>query len=315
MTFREVYQEWLVYKKRQVKASTLCAYNLICITHLIPAFGGMDITNLDKKTVKKWLFEKLDTGNLTTKTLHDMLIVIKMIVNYAGEELDQDVPSTSWKMIWPTANKSGASELERYNHVEYKKIVEHCLGHPSPRNLGILIAICTGMRIGEVCALQFGDINITDKTIHVSRTIERIYHMKESGEKYTTLEIGTPKTVNSDRIIPIASNIIKMVKNFSSVALPEYYVCTCGEKPTEPRTYRNYYKDLIKKEIKLDRVLKFHALRHTFASTLIENGVDAKTVSSLLGHSDVSTTLNVYVHPTQENKRNAVKKGLNKIFK
>lgn len=95
----------------------------------------------------------------------------------------------------------------------------------------------------------------------------------------------------------------------------DYYVCTCSDAPIEPRTFRNYYKAYILEKVKLDHCIKFHGLRHTFATTLIENKVDIKTTSSILGHSDVSTTLNIYVHPSDEAKRDAMNVGLKKIFR
>lgn len=106
-----------------------------------------------------------------------------------------------------------------------------------------------------------------------------------------------------------------MMKKFCAVSKPEYYVCTCSENFIEPRTYRNYYRSFILEKVKLGHVIKFHGLRHTFATVMIENKVDIKTTSVILGHSDVSTTLNVYVHPSEEAKRSAMNVGLKKLFK
>lgn len=118
-----------------------------------------------------------------------------------------------------------------------------------------------------------------------------------------------------DRYIPIMKSILPIVKRFKSVSNDDYYVCTCSDAPIEPRTFRNYYKAYILEKVKLDHCIKFHGLRHTFATTLIENKVDIKTTSSILGHSDVSTTLNIYVHPSDEAKRDAMNVGLKKIFR
>ena len=221
-------------------------------------------------------------------------------------------------MIWPSKNKIAAQKLERYSPAEYKKIVDYALENPSPRNLGILLTICSGMRVGEVCALQWEDIDLTNKTIHVCKTLQRVYVPDNEGvfgKARTHIEIGTPKTSNSDRYIPILKNILPMVKKFAAVCNPNYYVCTCDEHYTEPRTLRNYYKEFILEKVKLDHCIKYHGLRHTFATTLIENKIDVKTVSTILGHSDVSTTLNIYVHPSNEAKTDAVNLGLRRIFK
>ena len=317
MKLNDVYNKWLPVKRRQVKESTLSCYQLIYINILAPRFGYTDVEIMDKKIVTAFLYELLDSGTKSKKYCSDILIVIKMLIRFAGDELDINVPNTTWKVIWPTNNKIVAPKLERYTQGEYRKIVSYVMDNPSPRNLGILLTICTGMRIGEICALQWRDIDITGKTIHVNKTIERIYLPEniDTDRKKTVVEIGTPKTSSSDRYIPILKNIFPIVKKFSAVCKPDYYVCTCSENFIEPRTLRAYYRFFILEKVKLDHCIKFHGLRHTFASTLIENKVDVKTVSTILGHSDISTTLDVYVHPSNEAKRYAVDGGLKGIFK
>lgn len=317
MKLNDVYNEWLPVKRRQVKGSTLSCYQLIYLNILAPRFGNTDVENMGKKVVTAFLYELLDSGTKSKKYCSDILIVIKMLIRFAGDELDIDVPDTTWKVIWPTKNKVVTPKLERYTAEEYRKIVSYVMDNPSPRNLGILLTICTGMRIGEVCALQWQDVDLVGKVIHVNKTIERIYLPENIGtdKKKTVVEIGSPKTNSSDRYIPILKDIFPIVKKFSAVCKPEYYVCSCSEGFVEPRTLRTYYRIFILEKVKLDHCIKFHGLRHTFASTLIENKVDVKTVSTILGHSDISTTLDVYVHPSDEAKRGAVNGGLKGIFR
>ena len=169
--------------------------------------------------------------------------------------------------------------------------------------LGIYISLSTGLRIGEICALKWSDINVTDGTITVSRTIERIYII-EGEKKHTELIINTPKTKNSCREIPMSKELLAMIKPLKKVVNEDFYVLTNDERPTEPRTYRNYYNSLM---AKLDiPKLKYHGLRHSFATRCIEAGCDYKTVSVLLGHSNISTTLNLYVHPNMEQKKRCI---------
>lgn len=316
MKFKEVYEAWLPIKSRQVKISTLSCYKLIYIKILGPKFGDADVGTMNKKMIIPFMYELLDSGK-SKKYCSDILIVLKMILQFASEELDVKIPATNWKITWPTKNKVAAPKIERYSPSEYRKIVDYVTNNPSPRNLGILITICTGMRIGEICALQWSDIDLDNKTIHVNKTIERICipDNADPSKKNTFVEIGSPKTTSSDRRIPILKTIFPIVKKFSAICKPDYYVCTCSENFTEPRTFRNYYKSFILDKVKLDHCIKFHGLRHTFATTLIENKVDIKTVSMILGHSDISTTLNVYVHPSDEAKRDAVNSGLKNIFR
>ena len=173
---------------------------------------------MGKKVVTAFLYELLDSGTKSKKYCSDILIVIKMLIRFAGDELDIDVPDTTWKVIWPTKNKVVTPKLERYTPEEYRKIVSYVMDNPSPRNLGILLTICTGMRIGEVCALQWQDVDLVGKVIHVNKTIERIYLPENIGtdKKKTVVEIGSPKTNSSDRYIPILKDTV----SYTHLTLP-----------------------------------------------------------------------------------------------
>ena len=194
----------------------------------------------------------------------------------------------------------------------HKKILSHIQSHFSFAGLGIYISLCTGLRIGEVCALKWSDINVSEGTITVNRTIERIYIINGM-EKHTELVINTPKTQNSCREIPITKELLAMVKPLKKVVNEEFYVLTNDEYPTEPRTYRNYYGKLMAK-LGIPK-LKYHGLRHSFATRCIEAGCDYKTVSVLLGHSNISTTLDLYVHPNMEQKKRCIAKVFKSLGK
>lgn len=119
MKLNDVYNKWLSVKRRQVKESTLSCYQLIYIKILAPRFGSTDVETMNKKVVTTFLYELLDSGTKSKKYCSDILIVIKMLIRYAGDELDINVPDTAWKVIWPTNNKVGVSKLERYTQEEY----------------------------------------------------------------------------------------------------------------------------------------------------------------------------------------------------
>ena len=147
-------------------------------------------------------------------------------------------------------------------------------------NLGILVCLSTGLRIGEVCALKWSDINMDTGLLHVNRTIERIY-IVDSDKPHTEIVINTPKTKNSLREIPLSKELVRIFKSLMKVVNKDYYVLTNNTKPTEPRTYRNYFNKLLK-QLDIPR-LKFHGLRHSFATRCIESHCDYKTVSVLFG--------------------------------
>lgn len=237
MKLKEVIDLWLPEKKRQVKESTFSAYSLTCSRILIPTFGEMEVSSIDKIAVRTFAYRELETKS--AKTVKDILIVLKMLMNFAAEELDQSIPSLTWKIVWPSSNLDN----------------------------------------------------------HSNSKIE------------TRLIESTPKTKNSRRDVPIIPKLKKMLKAFSAISKPEYFINSGNIRCCEPRVFRNQAARLVEAS-GVSPVLKFHALRHTFASTLIENHIDPKTVSAILGHSNVAITLNLYVHPSDQAKADAISKGL-----
>jgi integrase len=295
-TFEEIVVLWQADKKQYVKRSTYSAYSLLVNNHLIPAFAGAyDVT---EDMVQSLVFTKLEQG-LSQKSIKDILIVLKMILRFAVKHGFMQHREIDVK--FPTERER--QELEVLSRSSQKQIMEYVQRHFTFMNLGIYICLCAGLRIGEVCALVWNDIDVESGVINVSKTIQRIYVI-EGGEKHTEVIIDTPKSKNSIREIPIARDLLKMIKPFKKVVNGSFYVLTNSAQPTEPRTYRNYYKRLME-QLNMPK-LKFHGLRHSFATRCIESKCDYKTVSVLLGHSNISTTLNLYVHPNMEQKKRCV---------
>lgn len=309
MTLKDIINLWIPEKKRQVKTSSFGLYMFTCREVLIPALGDIEVKDIDKFRVRSFAYKELETK--ANHTVRDILMVLKMLMKFAAEECDEKIPSLEWKITYPSANleKSG---IERYSQKQMKAILDYIFENPGNVALGVAIALTTGIRIGELCALRFSDIDLEKGVIHISKTMERIPlldGLEPSSGKKTEVAEGLPKTKSSCRDVPIMPKLKKMLKDFSRIAKPEYYVNTGKSVFCEPRTYRKMAASLIKAAGVTP--LKFHALRHTFATTLIENKVDAKTVSSILGHSNVAITLNLYVHPSDDAKAKAVNKGLN----
>lgn len=304
-TVREIAAAWKEYKRPYVKQSTMAAYVLILENHVLPYFGDGD--SLHEQAVQAFVLQKLESG-LSVKTIKDILIVLKMIMKFGVK--NEWMNYYEWDIKYPTTSTN--KELEVLSVANHRKILNYIQSHFTFTGLGIYISLSTGLRIGEICALKWSDINVTDGTITVSRTIERIYII-EGEKKHTELVINTPKTKNSCREIPMSKELLAMIKPLKKVVNDDFYVLTNDERPTEPRTYRNYYKGLM---AKLDiPKLKYHGLRHSFATRCIEAGCDYKTVSVLLGHSNISTTLNLYVHPNMEQKKRCITKMFKSLGK
>lgn len=287
---------WKKDKKQYVKKSTYSAYVLLVENHLLPYFGNKE--EVEESDVQNFVFKKLEQG-LSQKTIKDILIVLKMILRFGVKHKYLDYCEIDIK--FPTQRDN--EKLDVLNRSNQRKIMDYIEKNFTFKNLGIYVCLCTGLRIGELCALTWNDIDVDSGVIYVRRTIQRIYIVDEK-VKRTELIIDTPKTKNSIREIPMTTDLLRVLKPLKKVVNKEYFVLTNDEKPTEPRTYRNYYKRLMKKLEIPD--LKFHGLRHSFATRCIEGKCDYKTVSVILGHSNISTTLNLYVHPNLEQKKKCI---------
>ena len=294
---------WKEEKRQFVKKSTFAAYSLIVETHLQPVFGNL--TAVTEKDVQDFVLQKLN-GGLSQKTIKDMLIVLRMILKFGAKK--NYCVYAPIDVIFPTDRER--QELEVLSIANQKKIMRFVENNFTFRNLGIFICLSTGIRIGEICALTWDDIDTENGVIHIRKTIQRIY-IRENGIKKTELLIDTPKTATSMRDIPMIKDLYEILKPLKKVVNNDYFVLTNEATPTEPRTYRNYYKKL------LDKLgippIKFHGLRHSFATRCIESKCDYKTVSVILGHSNISTTLNLYVHPNYEQKKKCIDKMFRKI--
>lgn len=302
-TMSQIADLWKEEKRQFVKKSTFAAYSLIVETHLMPTFGNL--TEIAEKDVQEFVLNKLNKG-LSQKTIKDILIVLRMILKY-GAKKNYCVYSPI-DVIFPTDRDR--QELEVLSIANQKKIMRYVEENFTFRNLGIFICLSTGIRIGEICALTWEDIDIDSGVIHIRKTIQRIY-IREKGVRHTELLIDTPKTATSIRDIPMTKDLLSVLKPIRKVVNGQYFVLTNEAHPTEPRTYRNYYKKL------LDKLgippIKFHGLRHSFATRCIESHCDYKTVSVILGHSNISTTLNLYVHPNMEQKKRCIDRMLKSL--
>lgn len=302
---RYIANAWKEYKQHFVKQSSMAAYLLLLNKHILPEFG--DCTELPEHEVQSFVLRKIK-GGISAKTVKDILIVLKMIVQYGAK--NGWINNYSWDIKYPANEQK--KELDVMSTDNFKQILAYLQKNFTFQGLGIIITMNTGMRIGEICGLQWGDIDMDTNCISVQRTVERIYVM-EGDKKFTKLVINTPKTQNSCRQIPMSKDLLALVKPLMKVVNKSYYVLSNSDKPIEPRTYRNYYKELLAQLGIPD--LKFHGLRHSFATKCIEAGCDYKTVSVLLGHANISTTLNLYVHPNADQKKRCIDKMLKSLGK
>ena len=215
-----------------------------------------------------------------------VILVLRLSMEYAYKE--RAIPLLNWDLIeYP--KELGIKKVVSLSKDQEQALIQCIYMDLNRKTAGILIALFTGVRIGELCGLQMRDISLTDKTISINKTVQRIYD-KKKGESY--LHIGPPKTKTSARTIPVPSLLMNIIKKFYTEN-PNHYFLTGKTKPTEPRTYRQFFTRFLKRN-GLEKV-KFHEIRHTFAVRAIEiPEFDIKSLSEILGHKNVSFTLNVY---------------------
>ncbi len=303
-TFGEITALWKADKKQYVKKSTYAAYSLLIQSHLLPDLG--DKEDVVEEDVQGLVNRKLAAG-LSQKTVRDILVVLKMILRYGVKR--GLFPGHQIDVIFPTEREK--QDIEVLTLANQRQLMTYVKEHFTFLNLGIFICLNAGLRIGEVCALQWNDLDVASGVIRVNKTIQRIY-LVDGDVKYTELIVDKPKTQNSIREVPMTRELLALIRPLKKVVRGDFYVLTNAASPTEPRTYRCYFNKL-QKELGLPR-MRFHGLRHSFATRCIESKCDYKTVSVLLGHSNISTTLNLYVHPNLEQKRKCIE-TMGKLFR
>lgn len=305
ITYGAWLNSWLPQKGEYIKEATLANYQQAVDTHILPVLGAVPLAELTEQrlqeTVLYWLKEgRCDgQGGLSERTVRGLVMLIKLSLKPAVKA--GYLQAWNFDIFYPTQNRT--EQVQTLSKQEQALLTQYIYLHLTPKNLGILFCMHTGLRIGELCALQWKDINFENRTVTVSKTLQRIFTRDESGKGSTKIIITPPKTKNSVRTVPISSLLYPVLKQMQPNH-SEMYLLTGKTTCTEPRTYRDYYNRLLKK-LEIPHV-HFHGLRHTFATRLIENGADYKTVSELLGHASVNITLNLYVHPQMEQKRKAV---------
>ena len=290
--FKTLVNEWLKSKQPMITPSTYANFVLIAENHLIPYFGKKKIGSICEQDIQKYvlyLYEKgrMDHhGGLTIKTIRDIILVIRLAMTYAYKE--GVIPTLNWYLIeYP--KETTLKRVISLSKDEEQELIQCIYLNLNRKTAGILIALMTGIRIGELCGLKMKDISLTDNIISINKTVQRIYD-KRKGTTY--IHIGQPKTISSIRIIPFPSLLGNILKKFYTDN-PEHYFLTGKSKPMEPRTYRQFFSRFLKKH-DLKKV-KFHEIRHTFAVRAIEiPEFDIKSLSEILGHKNVSFTLNVY---------------------
>jgi integrase len=283
-TVSELFSEWYQSIRHNIKESTASNYFLKAQKHILPAFCEYRIDNLKASDVYEFIHEKQNAG-LSNRYIADIIILMKTMFKYAAKTYHIFNPMDD---VTPPKKKS--SEVKILDESEQKTLQTYIGEHQNRTTLCIALSLTTGIRIGELCALQWRDIDLKKRILTVRKTIQRI--QCRDSETKTKLIITEPKSESSRRNIPIPECMVKFLEKYKGKS--KEYLLSGTEKPVEPRTMQYRFAKILK-NVNLPSV-HFHALRHMFASNCVKLGFDVKALSEILGHSNVEITLNRYVH-------------------
>lgn len=298
LTVNELFSQYLA--QAQIKASTQERYQFMLKRHILPRLGEITVSSLtanELSALLAWLRKhgRLNgKGGLSSKTVRDLAVLIKSALRFAEREyhcvceaLNVPLPACTQKHV------------EVFSTTEITALGKALL--PSKAlSASVMLALYAGLRIGEVCALRVADLDFLSETIRICRSVQRF-----SSNGKSRLCLQSPKSEHSVRVVPMHTALLPVLKQLSAKLPKDAYLLTGRtDHPMEPRTCQYQFAALLKRCGIRRR--GYHTLRHTFATRCIEMGADAKSLSEILGHADIKTTLKLYVHPSMERKRQCV---------
>lgn len=315
ITVEEWIRMWQKGHRNFIKESTFATYSVAIENHILPHFAGKKLSQISHEDNQEFILllsrkrRKDGKGYLSAKAVKDITALWLGILGKAEQKGYLSIGKIRYQFPHPNGLESPTPAENCLTLQEEFEIMNCLRKETSLKSLGVMLALTTGMRIGEICALQWNCVDLENKVVRVKQTLQRIY-TKENGSGKSKVIVSAPKSVKSNRYIPLPEKCISILKKYEKE--PDAYLLT-GKKDkfVEPRTLREYYNRLM--EENETKYVTFHGLRHTFATRLVESGCDYKTISELLGHADISTTFRTYIHSDMRKKREFVDKIENMV--
>lgn len=309
----EFMKEWLESIRPKIKESSYIKYNSMINHYIIPNIGDKKLSQISYSMLEAFTNQLLLEGGycnsvLSSKTVNDTLTLLKSAFRYAANKYG--IILCDFNQI-PYQRKEG--QIRVLNQKEHEQLTSYLYSHSTYRNLGILLALFTGIRVGELCALTWENIHLDSGSITICQTMQRVENMNFKSyrtDMKTRVIVTSPKSSSSIREIPLPAFLIDILKE-TPHSERGFFLSDSEEIFIEPRNLQTHFKTVLKKA-GIENA-NFHALRHTFATRCVELGFDIKSLSEVLGHANVNITLNKYVHPSMELKRNNMEK-LSQLF-
>jgi integrase len=278
----------------RVKTSTYAQYHERIYTHIVPMLGQIPVCRLTKEQAQAFV-NGLSEKRLSHTTVRSIAGVLCSAMKKAVElRLASVNPCVDLSL--PQGETKERRALDRSEQIRLERLLP-LGGHKT--ELGVLIALYAGLRIGEICALRWRDIDLSSDTLTVRGTLQRVKNLGKQGPKTKIVE-GTPKSKRSKRIIPLPAGLAEKLRSYRNDTPASCYILSGSEIPIEPHTFRKRFNRL---SVQAGLDVSFHTLRHTFATRCLEHNFDIQTVSELLGHATASVTIQVYAHSVFEHKR------------
>lgn len=304
-TYNDLLDSWLRTMSLTTKESTQARYTHLVNTHIKPQLGMYLLSQLSTEIIEDFIEQQLNDGRLdkqgglSPKTVTDILTVVKSTIEYARYKNLPVVCNLSKLSV-----KKKEKEMRVLSQSEQEALVNVLVADMDRYKFGVLLSLYTGIRIGELCALQWEDFYLPQDTLKVRKTMQRIQNLGNGSISKTRIVITEPKSQCSVRDIPLPSFIIDVASRF--ISNPKAFVLTGNDRYVEPRTMQNRFKKYVKESGIADA--NFHSLRHTFATRCVEVGFEIRSLSEVLGHANVNITLNRYVHSSFELKHSNMNK-------
>ena len=302
LTVKLMMEAWLSLRATEVKESSYQRYLMLIDKHIVPQLGNLRVSTLTANLLTDFVTElqkngrRDGKGGLSDRTVSDILCVLRSALRLAGRKYAVN-DDCLFEVKAPTPRNK---PLETMNEQECRDLTHAVMTAPDLSGAAYLLGLNFGLRIGEICGLKWSDIDFSKRELTVNRTILRI----KAGAR-TQVVVQTPKTESSFRVIPMTAEMLLLLSNLRNTKHDDAFILTGSKtRPLEPRALQYRFRAFQDKHGLKRR--NYHILRHTFATRSIERGFDPKALSELLGHKDVRTTLQLYVHPTMEHKRKLV---------
>ena len=292
--------EWLRLRKNKIRESTYIKYDTVLGKHIKPKLGGCFPMGITTGVVDDFTRELLFEEELAVKTVHDILVVLHGILKYTAAQFPGIFPAV--EINYP---KESRKEMRVLSIEEQERFIKYLLDDADECKFGVLLMLLSGVRIGELCALKWGNINLKEQTIRIVATLQRLHDTEMETDARTRVVIGSPKSDTSIRTIPLTNYAAGLCRKFKA-STAEAYILTGKEYYMEPRTLQ-YRIEKYTRECGLEGV-HAHTLRHTFATRAVEVGFEIKSLSEVLGHATTTITMERYVHSSLELKRSNMDK-------